>query len=260
MSYYNTTYNFVIAGNLDGSASSAVQSGINYMTQFKSVVDETTKSCQSLKAAAPWGTLGTGFPSQGGAAPTMDYTPAISSLSRMMFTVQMSTFYLGMLTSAQGRNENSLLQIENAQMRYNRAVREHGRNSEQARAALNQLTIAQNTYRQTAAQSQMMTISLGINFAQMGMSALMTMPKLAAMKLSIDSLSTSFKGLMASIGPIGWGLLALSTIVPIGMVGMSLMNQPAPPSTNVNVSVDSGSDVIQDYLRRTGANSINSTR
>ena len=42
---------------------------------------------------------------------------AIRTLQSMVFGLQMSTFYLGMYTAAAGRNENSLLQIENAQIR-----------------------------------------------------------------------------------------------------------------------------------------------
>ncbi len=251
----SVSYNIVIAGQLVDQ--SGFQQTEDHLQNIITLTNRATDASRRYKSEAPFGLGNFG---QMDVPRVADFSAGISSLSRLMFTAQMSTFYMGMLTSSMERNENAVLQIENAQMRYNTAVREHGRNSQEARIALNTLTMAQNTYEQSARQSQMMTVSMGINFVQMGLSALTMIPKLSAATLSVGGLTAAFHGLTAAMrtNPIGLALTAAAIVVPLGLTAAAAMGSSKPPGgANVNVNVNSDDALLQAWTARHRKTEVN---
>ena len=179
---------------------------------------------------------------------------SLGAMRGLIFTSQISMFYMSMLTSSMMRQETTTNSVEAAQERYNEALREHGRGSKEARDAARSLESAQINYQRALAMSNIMMISMGVQAVNMGISLMSTIPALASTKLSVDALSTSLKGMWASMTPFGWAILGISIAAPLVAGALVLGGSPRSPTVNVNSSPDS--NIIAAYMQRTGGNSI----
>src|SRR4030042_2557858 len=64
---------------------------------------------------------------------------SVRAFQGLIFGAQMSLFYVSMLASGLLRDESAVLQVEAAEERLNKALKEHGRKSEEAVSATRQL-------------------------------------------------------------------------------------------------------------------------
>ena len=199
----------------------------------------------------------------GVAAEQMSYR-ALRSTQGLIFGLQMSTFYASMFATALIRDDSALISLEGAQERYNKALREHGRNSEEARAATRALELAQNNLQRAQTMSSLMHISIGLQAVGLAVSFIQWAKSIDIATMSLTAY-TKILAISHTLTPAGWAILAGAAITGVGAYGIiSSLNQA--PQVNIGGSqitvmgekdLDTALDVQnqqikQEYRRQVG--------
>lgn len=123
---------------------------------------------------------------------------SMRSFSRLLFTIQMGVFYVGMLSSAMYQSESAAIAVENAQDSYNRALRDHGANSEQAIRAERTLIRTRKMVETANLRAKLSYLGMGLQVVNLGavllrtagyqnMASLATLKNTIATKLNIGA-------------------------------------------------------------------------
>jgi hypothetical protein len=201
-------------------------------TQLQGSVGQVKASVEGL--VIPYGEVA--------AASEMSSYRQMRAWQGVIFGLQMSTFYISMFASGLLRSESSAISVERAQRNYNQAVREYGRNSEQARNALDSLTQAQIYNQRATTMSSIMTVSLGLQAVSMGVSFLRAVPGI----MQATSALWAYAAAQAAAHP--WLVPAMLAGVAVALAVQQSATRPTP-STSVSVSI-SDEDIFKQYIRR----------
>lgn len=181
------------------------------------------------------------------------------SLRGLIFGLQMTAFSLTMITSYMMSMESAQLSIEGAQERYNEALKEHGRNSKEARDAYRSLEQANLNYQRSLTMSNIMTVSMGLQFVSLAISAYQSLPAIEKLTRTLRTYNV-VAAISKAMTP--WGIVALAGGIAIGGAAVYAMNQMEKSAStgSVNVKVDSYNDgLITEFNRRFGSNQTKST-
>ena len=173
-----------------------------------------------------------------------------------LFGVQMSLFYVSMLTSNLMAMETASNSVETAQERLNQVVREGGRGTLEYRNAVRQLETAQINFQRQQIMSTVMTVAMGFQLVSLGMSFQQVIPQITTATTALRAWVTTmtFAKALTIVG-------AASLIAGVGVAAYSInqMNQAQTNSgnsnnINVEVTVDSPYD---SYMRQNRKAAIN---
>jgi hypothetical protein len=206
------------------------------------VAEEVTQGFYNIKWAAE---------SAGGA---MEQTGmrSFNAFRNLAFSAQMGLFYVSMLESGMMRMESASIGVEMAQERLNDVIKKSGANSDEAHRAMQTLERAQIMYQRTAMYSNLMTISLGIQFVSFASSIeKFAAPALLRITGLTEGLTKAFWGLQASLGWTGIALLAIGAIaaVGVGAYAYSQSRVALPETLNINAKTDVD-EVLELYKQR----------
>ncbi|MCW3994926.1 MAG: hypothetical protein NWE98_02100 [Candidatus Bathyarchaeota archaeon] len=169
------------------------------------------------------------------------------SLRGLIFGLQMTAFSITMITSYMYSMESAQLSLQGAQERYNEALREHGAASSEARSALRSLEQAQINYQRSATMSQIMTISLGLQFVSLVISSYQAIPAIQKLTDSLKAYNT-VSAISKAMNP--WGWVALAGGIAIGAGAVYAINQMQNnQKSNVNVAIQYDEGVIAEFER-----------
>ncbi len=285
---YNQSYNYYISFIGQNNTAYVAREVEQNIGRIKAAADSAAQSFHSLKAATSGSLSGFGMPdwaseqrkmqsinAQSGLGSNAwagswstaergarNYTTALGGMAgnmgRMIFSTQMSLFYVGMLTSNLNRSENATLQLEGAQQRLSEALRTSGRNSTEYRNALRAVEVAQNNLNSTNLQANVLNVAMGLNMAQMGLSAYQAIPSIRALTNTLKSYNLVATITNALSGPVGWVKLAVGAGIAAGGVaalGYVMNENSKSHSPSVIVNQESYS-ALEAYLRRTGKTAV----
>ncbi len=178
------------------------------------------------------------------------------AISGLIFPMQMGLFYLSMYASDLSRSETTLNSVEAAQGRLNDAIIEYGRGSKQALDAARALESAQINYQRSITMSQIMTVSMGLQIANMAASFAYSIPNITRFTDALKQYNIVATISKALSGPSGWAMLAGGLVIGgVAAYGVSqLMNQPttaSSSSSNVTVNVQYDSSILGYALPKT---------
>ncbi len=225
----------------------------NYMIQFTMVKSGTGAS----QVVSEMNNLQLTF-DQAGAKVEQFGNKSLRSLQGLIFGLQMSTFYASMFATGLMRDDTALISLEMAQDRYNKALREHGRGSEEATQASRQLEIATINLNRAQMMNSIMTVSIGLQMVGLAASIWQALPSIGQMISKLRELAVVQTVVNALTGVGGWAKLAVGAAIGAAAVGgtIALMNSGQSSSSKVNVSVSQDSDIINQYLQRTGGTNV----
>jgi len=204
-------------------------------------------------------TLSYGFEQVGQKAEQMGFR-SMRAFQGVIFGLQMSTFYASMFMSALMKDDNALLSLEGSTERYNKALREYGRNSEEARNAARSLEMAQNNLNRAQTMSTVLTGSIILQGVSLATSfiALAKSITTANTALQIHNFLKTYSLALTGVGIVAVG----AAIAAAGAYGAMSANQPQI-NINSNVSLMGEKDLdtaldrqnrnIRDEARRLGA-------
>jgi hypothetical protein len=173
-----------------------------------------------------------------------------NAFRNLAFSAQMGLFYVSMLESGMMRMESSSIGVEMAQERLNDAIKKSGASSDDAHRAMQQLERAQIMYQRMALYSNLMTVSLGIQFVSFASSITRyAVPAITHITTMIHGLTAAFHALSAAQATTIVGLAALAVGVGVGAYAYSQSRVALPDTLNVNSKTDVD-EVLELYKQR----------
>jgi hypothetical protein len=186
-------------------------------------------------------------------------TGSMSAFNAIRMGASMTLFMSSMLISKNLTEANSQDAVTEATENFTLAVREHGRGSQEAQKALQQLEKAQRSYQAATQMSTVMAASMGLQLVGLGASIIQTIPKIEGLTASLKNLTLWQTISSAFSGPLGWAKLAAAVGVTGAVIGgglwyaNSMAQQQNSSVNNINVNVAVQNDAIGEYLQRHGA-------
>lgn len=259
----NLSYNIVIAGQ--NTSDYAFQQASNSLIKLQSDVEATTQSMRKLKQETAGGLVNQQINQEGtwtrNTNAVKNYNTELKStignMGRMVFSAQMSLFYIGMLSSNLNRNKNAVLQLESAQERLTKAQQDHGRNSYEYRQALRAVETAQNNLNATNLQATVLNVAMGLNMMQMGVAAYQALPGIKALTSTLRTYNVT-AAITNAVTGVGWvKLIAGLAVGGLAIGGLAYLSSQGSKSESANLNVNTvDSDIINQYLQRTGKTKI----
>lgn len=183
-------------------------------------------------------------------------------------------FMYNMLESAMMRAQMAAMLLDSAQERYNNTVAKYGRNSKEAMQAMKELEQRTEYLNQANRRELVSSALMWTNIAlQMGVLRSATAAKIAH-TIAVHAATTAhwLENAALAVKAKLMAMVSVGTLVPAMLVGAAAVgiaasaygayqaNQPQPPpgETQVDVQV-TDEDIIRDYMRRVGGNSIKGT-
>lgn len=210
----------------------------NYVTPVANQVVEDLNRVQQGVINVNWGT---------------QQMAGISSMGfhSLIFGVQMSAFYVSMLSSNMLRAESSSIAVDMAQQHLSDTIKRYGANSQEAVRATQSLERSQLMYQRQALVSNIMTASMGLQMVSMAATMYKyAIPALQSLVTWLHEATIATTVLEALSGPWGWAMLIGGAAVAVG-AGVYLGTRPAAelPST---LTINSGNteQVLEDYKRK----------
>ncbi|MFA5307556.1 MAG: hypothetical protein WC365_08965, partial [Candidatus Babeliales bacterium] len=192
--------------------------------------------------------------SEGGFKNARDFPAAIdktsASLMNMrgaLFGVQMGMFYVSMLTSSMMQLESAANNVEGAQERLTKVIREGGRGTLEYRNAVRQLENAQINLQRTQASVNIMTASMGLQMVSMGISFAQAIPSINAV---IGTLRTFIATMTVAKALTIVGIASLAVGAGVAAYSLSQTNQALNQNKTSNVNVEVVTDSPYDSFAR----------
>lgn len=182
----------------------------------------------------------------------------LMSLRGALFGVQMGLFYVSMLASNMMMLESAANNVEGAQERLNKVIKEGGRGTLEYRNAVRQLENAQINLQRTQTMTSIMTVAMGFQVVSMGVSFAQAVPGITKLINTLKNYNVVAAVTKALSGQ--WVTLAAGLAIGAGatVAVNALMNQPASSkSGNINVEVVTNSP-YDSFMRQNRTNAVTS--
>ena len=214
------------------AASTGTAEAGNQMTFFKQKLDLTKTSADNAAAS-------------------------FNSLRGSIFGLQMSMFYVSMLTSNMGGLEQAANNVEGAQERLNKVLQESGRNTYEYRNAVRQLENAQLQYKSAQNMTMIMQASMGLQLVNLAMSFQSVIP---AIKDTINTLK-SYNIVAAVSKALSGNWVALAAGLAVGAGAVIAVNRMQDTSQSELDTKNNVSGVSYDINNRyNSTQNVNNTQ
>ncbi|MFA5307008.1 MAG: hypothetical protein WC365_06185 [Candidatus Babeliales bacterium] len=263
MSYGN--FNYETRFTAVGSMMPAINESVQGLDMLRGSVDragtsarQAAKDFQGLNSSVSTGAMGN-FPKMGQSISNVN--SQLMSMRGALFGVQMGMFYVSMLTSSMMQLESASNNVEGAQERLTKVIREGGRGTLEYRNAVRQLENAQINLQRTQASVNIMTASMGLQMVSMAVSFYQAIPAISAMITKLQTYVATSVTAQALTPGVGWGTLAVGLGVAAaagGTVGYLIGNQgQTQGKQQVNVEVVTTSP-YDSFLRQNRTKAVTS--
>ena len=249
MSYGN--FNYETRFTAVGSMMPAINESVQGLDMLRGSVDragtsarQAAKDFQGLNSSVSTGAMGN-FPKMGQSISNVN--SQLMSMRGALFGVQMGMFYVSMLTSSMMQLESAANNVEGAQERLTKVIREGGRGTLEYRNAVRQLENAQINLQRTQASVNIMTASMGLQMVSMGISFAQAIPSINAV---IGTLRTFIATMTVAKALTIVGIASLAVGAGVAAYSLSQTNQALNQNKTSNVNVEVVTDSPYDSFAR----------